>query len=86
MSRDLHSEPGLDAVAGEPAALPVHLICCRPNAGLCGSDLTLARDIPANAPVTCAFCDLIDEAGAGCGARFCGVRQWLRQWAGWWLR
>lgn len=74
--------PGVVAADDATAQDLVHLVCCRPNTALCGSDRTGRPDVPDTAVVTCSVCDAIDEAGARCGARFCQVRQVLRQWFG----
>lgn len=60
------------------SAVGIHLVCCNPHLGLCGTDLTAAADVPYTAAVDCRTCDYLDETDATCGARFCRLRQWLR--------
>jgi hypothetical protein len=60
------------------SAVGTHLVCCNPDMGLCGTDLTGAPDVPHDGFVDCPTCDYLDEADATCGARLCRLRQWLR--------
>lgn len=74
--------PGVVVAADAAATDLIHLFCCRPDTALCGSDLTGKAEVPDTAVLTCSVCDMLDWLGGPCGARFCRLRQWARQWFG----
>jgi hypothetical protein len=55
-----------------------HVICCDPDAGLCGYDLTGGLDgEPSCDRDLCVVCAELDELPT-CSARFCRLRTWWR--------